>query len=682
MNVAKIVTTISAEIANTTAKVVSTPTKTTPKIDGLNGLNALASQNMSLVQKSASIRISDEFLDAIKSRLQRMFKHQKVELTLNNEEIKFIALNFMDLKAENVLLGFNEVVPAFWKFNELDKITRQKILNSNGIKILFDAINEKASRYSCFDLPNNIIDEIDELIENDFLKYYFKTFFVEQNNSCYYNINSILPDFLKRVSALKSGFCCAKESSKFYDLLKSRNCDDIDELANILIANIRDLDEKELDEIYFVFKRLLDAKTADGKFIFGTSKVSDTTSKNMLSGIENILNLRKTNQEDYKQYLKLLELTEQGKVPSSILGILAKESKINEEFIEVLNKYINGKSSILKFSDLKTAQAQSKLGDTLQIGEKLFYKTRDELIELQLSKPAFEKLFPEIETMAISQGKLGDCYLISAIYDFIKNPNARGKIYQMFSQDGDDIIVTIPDAKEFPIRFSRAILNKQKENVNASLGIQLLESAYSETRALKYGTANKMTAIAGGLQLNVYNALLGKHIANLYYADDFCIGRVDLEKLIKVIGEHIEKNKKDVKGITELGDTVFERLANVEEQELLAFIAGLEAKQRSLFERKNILSNVYDNISADELLQKLINTPLDENLVSIGAKNDVDIAYKDKLICGRHAYSVLKVDKDNKTIDIVNPWNTATHSTITFDQFKCLFNALNIANLS
>ena len=54
---------------------------------------------------------------------------------------------------------------------------------------------------------------------------------------------------------------------------------------------------------------------------------------------------------------------------------------------------------------------------------------------------------------------------------------------------------------------------------------------------------------------------------------------------------------------------------------------------------------------------------------------------KDKLIHGQHAYSVLGVDKENRTINVVNPWNTATRSAITFEQFKYWFDALNIASL-
>jgi len=51
MNIPKIVTTISTELANTATKVVSSPIKTVPNIDGLTGLDALSSYNSSGIKK-------------------------------------------------------------------------------------------------------------------------------------------------------------------------------------------------------------------------------------------------------------------------------------------------------------------------------------------------------------------------------------------------------------------------------------------------------------------------------------------------------------------------------------------------------------------------------------------------------------------------------------------------------
>ncbi len=54
---------------------------------------------------------------------------------------------------------------------------------------------------------------------------------------------------------------------------------------------------------------------------------------------------------------------------------------------------------------------------------------------------------------------------------------------------------------------------------------------------------------------------------------------------------------------------------------------------------------------------------------------------KDYYIRPMHAYSVLNVDRENKTMDIVNPWNTAQYVTITFDEFKKYFAAVNVVSV-
>lgn len=51
MNVPKIITTVSTELANTATKAISKPIKPTPIIDGLNGLDALSSYNLGNIKK-------------------------------------------------------------------------------------------------------------------------------------------------------------------------------------------------------------------------------------------------------------------------------------------------------------------------------------------------------------------------------------------------------------------------------------------------------------------------------------------------------------------------------------------------------------------------------------------------------------------------------------------------------
>ncbi len=144
------------------------------------------------------------------------------------------------------------------------------------------------------------------------IRHYFESYFKKKSKQFSPDPSELVQEFNRIASGLKTGFCSSKDVSMFYDLLKKREYEDIDGLINVILANIQHSSKKELNEFYMVLKKLLEAKTPDGKFIFGISIVSDSTSKQMLSGIENILDAKRNNFALYEQYLKLLELSEKG----------------------------------------------------------------------------------------------------------------------------------------------------------------------------------------------------------------------------------------------------------------------------------------------------------------------------------------------------------------------------------
>ncbi len=680
MNIQKLINngvTVLSDTAQKVSRKVSNAATDPMLKASRNGLDALASYNSGIVKNT---EVSNVLIEKVKKVLEDILFNQVESFKLSDKEIGFIISQFINQNAKNIDRDIYVNALAFMRFSELDKSVRSKFLNSYAIKRLMEFSDDKSFRFSCFDIPAGEIDILEDFLKDDLIRHYFESYFKKKSKQFSPDPSELVQEFNRIASGLKTGFCSSKDVSMFYDLLEKREYEDIDGLINVILANIQHSSKKELNEFYMVLKKMLEAKTPDGKFIFGTSIVSDTTSKQMLSGIENILDAKRNNFALYEQYLKLLELSEKGVVPPNVLGTLAKKGGISPDFIEVVNKKICGKSQIARFDSMDNAKLEAKLGDMVQIGEKLFYRSKDDLVELSLSPETFERLFPEIETMAMGQGNLGDCYLISAIYDFIKNPNARGKIYQMFSEDGDDIVVKIPDALNYPIRFSKKLLSANDEKkVNGSLGIQMLEDAYSQTRALKYGVANSVTSIEGGNQLDVYNALLGNNNSRIWTTDAAIVrSPEEIDREINVITAQIQEEKSKVKNLHD-SEQLLSHLKYLNEQDTIKRISRLEAYQRMLHEEKLSSCN-YHTVDDFELLQKLLNTSLDDNLVSIGSSGN-DWFDKDKLIHGAHAYSVLNVDRVNQTIDIVNPWNTSQYITISFSEFMKYFSAVNTAKL-
>lgn len=299
---------------------------------------------------------------------------------------------------------------------------------------------------------------------------------------------------------------------------------------------------------------------------------------------------------------------------------------------------------------------------------------------------------PPSETYAISQGNLGDCYLVSALFDFIRNPHLRGKLFSMFEENGDDIKVTIPDAKEYPVMFKNGALKKDgNKNINGSLGIQMVEDTLRETRSLKYGTSNDITSLTGGNQIQVYNALLNNNGVALYGSNPNFKAKTkeELKDNIDFLTKYIES----------LEETYKERLKDIETyklhllirptqyqswvesaEEILEKIAKCKANIRSANENLSAIGSKH-SVDSDELFNKFLKYGKDDNyVVSLGSKKGV--YNPDKSIYGNHAYSVLGIDSENKTVRVVNPWNSAQCSVISFDEFNKYFDVLNVAKIN
>ena len=67
---------------------------------------------------------------------------------------------------------------------------------------------------------------------------------------------------------------------------------------------------------------------------------------------------------------------------------------------------------------------------------------------IKLSREKFLELFDYNGLYQTYQGNIGDCWLVSAINGMMESPNGRAKIYQMFEQEGNDILVKMSGLKQ------------------------------------------------------------------------------------------------------------------------------------------------------------------------------------------------------------------------------------------
>lgn len=690
MDIEKIAIGLFNDVSGTVQKPVQKVLAQTVTIENsqklTNALDRLASNakvEIKLRPKEFEYNLDEKTLAKIKKKLSVFTDNDKMP---DDKTLGFLATYFCDKTGDNRHFD-REILQAFGatqgRFNKFSPKEKEAFFNSKFLSFIMSGSDSKAFKLSCICMPDNL-ENLDKLTEDKLTRSFLKSFFKEQNGD-FDKLKILLPKLNKAITSTLT-LTNTKVGEQFYDLLVQRNYKDIKGISEILTSRINNLSKKEADELHSVLNFLLEAKTPDGANIFGYSDASDKTKKMLLDGIENILNAKENDPEKYKQLMELLQLTKEGKIPPSVLGVLAKKGEINQEFLVQIEKIKLGIPFVSVFESKTQALQKSTLGDVVKINDKLFYRLDNELKPLNISQENFEKLFPPIESMSFSQGQLGDCYLVGTINDFMTNSNARVKLYKMFEQDGDDIIVRIPDAKEFPIRFSKQVLEQDgQKNINASLGIQMIEDAYKQTRSLKYGTANKMTAIEGGMQSDAYNALLGSKNAQTYLVSTNDIARPKKEELlqkIKEIQEDILSYKKEIKNIkdmkdddTLLGHTNY--LLNEVKKEKLN---TLEATERQMYESLETIDN-YHIVDSEDLIKKLLQYSKDKKfMISAGTKQG-DYFDKDKLIHGGHAYSILGVDKEKQIIQVVNPWNTAQSTTLSFEEFKNYFNGICVAQV-
>ena len=275
---------------------------------------------------------------------------------------------------------------------------------------------------------------------------------------------------------------------------------------------------------------------------------------------------------------------------------------------------------------------KTKQGQVAAIGDKMYIHDRGKMVELGISTRTYEKLFPPYETLCIRQGnQTGNCYFLSGgLITFMKNDYARVNLLKLIKQEGNDIVITFPAFPQTPVRFKNGTINLQKLHADTSLGNLMLEQAYAKARyaaAHKISDASKVNAdkamdfIYGGHENEVFNELLGTKDAKEYIMDSYA----------------------DANGKTKNHSLVNEN----EMYKLLDRYAG----------RDDVLLCAGSGIRDGGYLPDYGVNP-------------------------NHAYCIEKIDPQNKTVTIINPYNTLYYTTITYEQFKDYFANLAVKELN
>ena len=271
----------------------------------------------------------------------------------------------------------------------------------------------------------------------------------------------------------------------------------------------------------------------------------------------------------------------------------------------------------------------TKQGQVVAIGNKTYINDRGKMVQLDMSAETYEQLFPPYSSLCIQQGaNTGDCYFLSGgLIAFMKNDYARIDLLKMIKQEGNDIVITFPGYPNHPVRFKNGELDVQTLQARTSKGNLLLEQAYAKAKySANHGVKDASTVkadeamnyISGGNEHIVFNEILGTNDSVQYTVYS---GLEDYPPNTEVI----PKNKME---------------------ELLNKYA----------DKDNVLLTAGSGIGDDGNLPEYGVTP-------------------------KHAYCIEKIDSQNKTVTIINPYNSLYCMTLSYDQFTQYFASLSVKEL-
>ncbi|MBQ2645146.1 hypothetical protein IJG14_06215 [bacterium] len=152
-------------------------------------------------------------------------------------------------------------------------------------------------------------------------------------------------------------------------------------------------------------------------------------------------------------------------------------SKVKEQGMSVKDAFVP------EYTTKAEANDATPVGEVFRIAgqDRIFVKSDDKNSEqLNMDADTYLELYPPVERFASCQNENGDCYLLSSINSIMENPYTRSTIYKCFNQEGDDVVVKLPNSKT-ETKFEKGVLDYKTDLskvTSGPLGMKMLEKAY------------------------------------------------------------------------------------------------------------------------------------------------------------------------------------------------------------
>ncbi len=199
---------------------------------------------------------------------------------------------------------------------------------------------------------------------------------------------------------------------------------------NIKNADFNDV-EKSIEEIIKI------------KDKFGNSLFLKELGHKRTYNTRSLLDTKYNNPEHYKEILTLLKLSSEGKI-KYIPRFIMPEGKLNPLVKKDMEALLNHKNYFEQFDNTSNKfeiLMKTNEGDAFSIGEQMYVRNKNGYEKISMDKNTYKLLFPPVDRYAIAQGHSQNCGPIAVINNMIQIPANRVKLYKLFEQKGNHVIV-------------------------------------------------------------------------------------------------------------------------------------------------------------------------------------------------------------------------------------------------
>lgn len=399
------------------------------------------------------------------------------------------------------------------------------------------------------------------------------------------------------------------------------------------------------------------------------------------------------------------------------------------------NSSIFAKDSVTIHTNLNAIQNAS-VGEMCQLPNQknVGIKLKDGSIEeLNISADTYKRLFPDGNDVKVKQGQIGDCYLVSAAYTMLSDPETSPSVLRCFTESPDGTVsFSFPDGKysvDWELGAKVTDFVEKSKISTGSEGVQMIEHAYGlelvgkemsslqdqlsgatndldalltqktklpfsslldvDTNGLDYDTAKKMIDDVefNGLKIGDFNQsakeqfFYSKYIINSGDGVSFNTASIN-EQHQKILNSLNEKITKQEKMISDISNKITEITTDATYEAKLRDDGGCCNDVFGMFQLKDAGYKKLD--SGIDMLKDT--SSVEGYIFAGGTYGDSDRYYlnKELNVVGKHAYTIKpqKIDNEKFIFEITNPHNTSKHVFLTEEQVREYFRGVYYAKKS